>query len=42
MMYIKSVHTGQVYEVESLPRFMGGYELATKEEFEAWKKKMGL
>lgn len=42
MMYIKSLATGQVYEVETLPKYLNGYELVTKEEFEAWKKKMGL
>jgi hypothetical protein len=34
-MYIKSVYTGQVYEVDEMPKF-GGYELSTKEEFDAY------
>lgn len=42
MMYIKSMATGQVYEVETLPKYLNGYELATKEEYEEYKKKMGL
>ena len=37
MMYFKSTFTGQIYEVDFIP--MGvGWELSTKEEYEAWKK----
>ena len=37
MMYFRSVYTGQVFEVDFIPQF-GGWELATKEEFEEWTK----
>lgn len=41
MMYFKSTLTGQIYEMEFIP--MGeGWELSTKEEFEAWEKANGL
>ena len=38
--YIKSIYTGQVYEVEEMPKF-GGYEMVGKAEYEAWKKQAG-
>ena len=41
MMYFRSTLTGQCYEADFIPQF-GGYELITKAEYEAWKKKMGL
>lgn len=41
MMYFKSTLTGQIYELAVIP--MGkGWELSTKEEYEAWKKARGL
>ena len=41
MMYFKSTLTGQVYELDFIPPYEG-YELSTKEEFEAWEKAHGL
>lgn len=41
MMYIRSILTGQCYEVGFLPYYKG-YEVITKAEYEAWKAKMGL
>lgn len=41
MMYIRSILTGQVYEVECLPKF-GGYEVVTKATYIEWLRKMGL
>ncbi len=35
MMYFKSVYTGQVYAMDFIPQ-VDGYELATKEEYEAY------
>ena len=35
MMYVKSEYTGQVYKVEEMPKF-GGYQLATREEYEKY------
>ena len=41
MMYVKSIYTGQIYEVECLPKY-GGYELSTKEEYDRQRKEYGL
>ena len=41
MMYIRSIFTGQVYEVECLPKF-GGYEVVSKGTYIEWLRKMGL
>ena len=41
MMYFKSTLTGQIYELEIVP-MSKGWELSTKEEYEAWKKEKGL
>lgn len=41
MMYIRSKITGQVYEVECLPRY-GDFDVVSKATYEEWKKKMGL
>lgn len=40
-MYIKSIYTGQVYKVDTLPLY-GGYELATKAEYLEWMAERGL
>ena len=37
MMYWKSVYTGQIHEVDFIPKF-GGWELSTKEEYEEQQK----
>lgn len=39
MMYIKSTITGQCYEVEELPKFMGGYEVIHKETYDKYVAK---
>ena len=38
MFYIKSI-SGQVYEVEEMPKFSAGYEMVGKAEYEEWLKK---
>jgi hypothetical protein len=38
MFYIKSI-SGQVYEVEEMPKFSAGYEMVDKAEYEEWLKK---
>ena len=40
-MYIRSIYTGQIYEVESMPEYEG-YELSTREEYEEYMKKVGI
>ena len=39
MMYWRSVYTGQIHEVDFIPKF-GGWELATKEEYEEQQRKL--
>ena len=41
MMYFKSIYTGQIYEVDFIPKGIG-WELSTKEEYENWKKERGI
>lgn len=41
MMYVRSTLTGQVYEVECLPKF-GGYEIVSEATYIEWRRKMGL
>ena len=41
MMYFKSIITGQIYELDFIPKY-DGFELSTKEEYEAWNKIHGL
>jgi hypothetical protein len=40
-MYFKSTFTGQIYEVDFIPKGEG-WELSTKEEYETWLKVNGL
>lgn len=40
-MYIKSEATGQVYKVDSLPRF-GGYEVVRESDYIAWCNSQGI
>lgn len=35
--YFKSIYTGQIYEMDSEPKF-GGYVETTKEEYEEYKR----
>ena len=39
MMYWKSIYTGQIHEVDFIPKF-DGWELATKEEYEEQQRKL--
>lgn len=41
MTYLKSL-SGQVYAVSEMPKFMEGYEVVSKEEFETWCKENGF
>lgn len=41
MMYFKSIHTGQIYEMDFIPQY-GGWELSTKEEYEKQKREMDI
>lgn len=40
-MYIKSIHTNQVYKVEEFPMY-GGYIESTREEYEEFCRKNGV
>ena len=35
MFYVRSIYTGQVYKVETMPKF-GGYEMVGRKEYEEW------
>ena len=41
MIYVRSIYTGQIYEMEYLPQY-DGYELATKEEYDRQREEYGL
>lgn len=41
MIYFKSIHTGQIYKAEFIPKF-GGYEITTEQEYLNYCAKMNI